>query len=298
MSKYNSSYALDFKLYYVSLLFKNEDMICFPNAKINLGLNIISKRTDGYHNIETVFYPITLADALEILPSNNRKAYRLFETGIKTDSKPQYNLVVKALLLLSKQKIIPNVDIHLLKNIPSGAGLGGGSSNAAFMLKLLNQTYSLGLTNEALRQLAVEIGADCPFFINNRPAFASNIGDELEEIDLSLDNYYFVLIKPAIAVSTKVAYELIIPKKPEVPLKEIVKKPIEEWNQLMHNDFEMPLTKKYPIIQKIKRSLYNNGAIYASMSGSGPSVYGFFKEKPSTSLFDNFSECFLWKNYL
>lgn len=273
-------------------------MICFPNAKINLGLNVVSKRVDGYHNIETVFYPIALKDALEVLPSNDRKAYRLFETGIETNSKPQNNLVVKALLLANKHKNIPNIDIHLLKNIPPGAGLGGGSSNAASILKLINKTYSLGLTNDELRQFALKIGADCPFFIDNKPAFASNIGDKLDEINLSLDNYYFVLIKPAIAVSTKVAYELIIPNKPEVSLMEIVKKPIEEWKQFMHNDFEIPLTKKHPIIKKIKRCLYNNGAVYASMSGSGPSVYGFFIDRPNKSLFDNFPNYFIWKNYL
>lgn len=273
-------------------------MICFPNAKVNLGLNIVSKRTDGYHNIETVFYPIDLKDALEILPSNDRKAYRLFETGIKTDSKPQDNLVVKALLLLSKQKNIPNIDIHLLKNIPFGAGLGGGSSNAAFMIKLLNQTYSLGLTNDELRQFAVKIGADCSFFIDSKPSFATNIGDQLEEIDLSLDNYYFVVIKPDITVSTKEAYKLIVPTKPEVSLKEIVKMPIKKWRELMHNDFETPIFKKHPVIGEIKQHLYNSGAVYASMSGSGTSVYGFFEEQPIVSFSDSFPDYFVWKNYL
>lgn len=289
-------YTLHFKVYYVSLLFKNEVMICFPNAKINLGLNIVSKRTDGYHNIETVFYPIALSDALEILPSNDRKAYRLFETGLKTDSKPHSNLVVKALLLLSDEKLIPNLDIHLLKNIPSSAGLGGGSSDAAFMLKMLNQTYSLGLTNDELKQFAVKIGADCPFFINNKPAFASNIGDQLEEINLSLDNYYLVIIKPNIAISTKEAYELVVPTEPEVSLKEIVKMPINKWRELMHNDFETPIFRKHPIIEEIKQQLYSSGALYASMSGSGTSVYGIFEEKPHDSFSDTFPDFFVWKN--
>ena len=296
--KANSSDALHFKVYYVSLLFKNEVMICFPNAKINLGLNIVSKRSDGYHNIETVFYPIALKDGLEILPSNDKKAYRLYETGIKTNSKPHFNLVVKALLLLSDENLMPNLDIHLLKNIPNSAGLGGGSSDAAFMLKLLNQTYSLDLTNDELRQIAVKIGADCPFFINNKPAFASNIGDELEEIDLSLDDYYFVVIKPDIAVSTKEAYELIVPKKPEVSLKEIVRLPINKWSELMHNDFEIPIFRKHPLIGEIKQHLYDSGAVYASMSGSGTSVYGLFEIKPLDSFSDTFPDYFVWKNYM
>ena len=296
--KANSSDALHFKVYYVSLLFKNEVMICFPNAKVNLGLNIVSKRSDGYHNIETVFYPIALKDGLEILPSNDKKAYRLYETGIKTNSKPHFNLVVKALLLLSDENLMPNLDIHLLKNIPNSAGLGGGSSDAAFMLKLLNQTYSLDLTNDELRQIAVKIGADCPFFINNKPAFASNIGDELEEIDLSLDDYYFVVIKPDIAVSTKEAYELIVPKKPEVSLKEIVRLPINKWSELMHNDFEIPIFRKHPLIGEIKQHLYDSGAVYASMSGSGTSVYGLYEKKPLDSFSDTFLDYFVWKNYM
>lgn len=273
-------------------------MICFPNAKINLGLNIVSKRADGYHNIETVFYPIALKDGLEILPSNDRKAYRLFERGLETHCKPHSNLVVKALLLLSDEKLIPNLDIHLLKNIPNSAGLGGGSSDAAFMLKLLNQTYSLGLTDDEMKQLAVKIGADCPFFIDNKPAFATNIGDQLEEIDISLDSYYFVVIKPDIAVSTKEAYDLIIPTIPAVSLKEIVKMPINKWRGLMHNDFEIPIFRKYPIIEELKQQLYSSGALYASMSGSGTSVYGIFEEKPHDSFSDTFPDFFVWKNYM
>ena len=273
-------------------------MICFPNAKVNLGLNVVSKRTDGYHNIETVLYPIALKDALEILPSSNNKSYRLFETGVKTYSKPQNNLVVKSLLLLSDQKQIPNLDVNLLKTIPIGAGLGGGSSNAAFMLKLLNQTYSLGLTNDDLIQYAVKIGADCPFFINNRPAYATGIGDILEEIELSLNDYYFVLIKPDIAVSTKEAYKLVLPKKTKVSLKEIVKMPMNDWKHYMLNDFEEPIFKKHPIIGDIKQQLYNSGAIYASMTGSGTSVYGFFHIKPTVSFSDIFSDFFIWKNYI
>ncbi|MDD2551870.1 MAG: 4-(cytidine 5'-diphospho)-2-C-methyl-D-erythritol kinase [Dysgonamonadaceae bacterium] len=269
-------------------------MICFPNAKINLALNIVSKRFDGYHNIETIFYPIALKDALEIVPSKDNKMYRFFQTGIDVQTKAENNLVIKALMLLSAEKYIPNIDIHLFKKIPHGAGLGGGSSNAAFMLKLLNGTFSLGYSYAELKQFAMKLGADCSFFLNNTPAFATGIGDKLEEIDLSLEEYYFVLIKPDITVSTKEAYAQIIPKQPAVSLKEIVKLPIGEWRETMFNDFETPLFKKHPEIKEIKETLYNKGALYASMTGSGTSVYGFFEKKPDIS----FPNCFVWKNYL
>ena len=273
-------------------------MICFPNAKINLGLNIVSKRTDGYHNIETIFYPIALKDALEILPSSDRKAYRLYETGIDIYSRGEQNLVVKALSLLGEQRDIPNIDIHLLKNIPCGAGLGGGSSNATFMLKLLNETYSLGYTNSELMEFAISLGADCTFFLKNKPVFANGIGDNLVDINLSLDDYFIVVVKPNISVSTKEAYASITPKQPAVSLIEIVKKPINEWRNLMHNDFETPIFKKHPVIGDIKQSLYDQGAVYASMSGSGTSVYGLFEKKPSICISEVFADYFVWKNYI
>lgn len=272
-------------------------MITFPNAKINLGLNIVSKRNDGYHNIETIFYPIGLKDALEILPSNEKESYRFFLSGIDINSKAENNLVIKALSILGKEKFIPNIDIHLLKKIPPGAGLGGGSSNGAFMLKMLNQTYSLGYNDNELKRFAIQLGADCPFFIKNRAAFASGIGEKFEDIDLSLDNYFFVLIKPDISVSTKEAYEQIVPKQPEISLKKIIKLPINEWRQKMHNDFEAPIFKKHPEIEDIKQTLYDKGAVYASMSGSGTSVYGFFEKKPVISFSDSFPNNFVWKNY-
>ena len=290
----NTFLTLYFKVFYVSLPFKNEDMICFPNAKINLGLNVINKRADGYHNIETIFYPIDLKDALEVLPSKYNKPYRLFSTGIDVCNNPENNLVIKALSLLNREKPDPNIDIHLLKTIPSGAGLGGGSSDAAFMLQLLNQTFSLGYTEKDLHHLALELGADCPFFLRNKPSFASGIGDQLEDIDLSLEDYFLVVVKPDIFVSTVEAYAEIVPKQPAKSLKEIIKLPIGEWRNHMHNDFETSVFKKHPAIAAIKQNLYDNGAVYASMSGSGTSVYGFFKEKPTLS----FPNHFIWTNYL
>ena len=264
-------------------------MICFPNAKINLGLNVVSKRLDGYHNLETIFYPIGLKDALEIVPALGTSAslsdqsrsaqnrYRFFQSGIPIHGNPDDNLVIKALNLISEENEIPPIDIHLLKKIPFGAGLGGGSADAAFMLRLLNDTFQLNYSDERLMQFAAKLGADCPFFIKNRPAFATGIGDTLEEIDVNLDDYFLVLVKPLIAVPTKEAYAMITPKHPEISLKEIVQQPISEWKKAMKNDFEVPVFKKYPEIGAIKNRLYELGAIYASMSGSGSSVFGFFE---------------------
>lgn len=285
--------TLYFKDFYVSLPDKNNIMICFPNAKINIGLNIVSKREDGYHNIETIFYPIALSDALEVLPSRDRRAYRLFQTGIDIHSKPENNLVIKALNLLGADKDIPNLDIHLLKTIPFGAGLGGGSSNGASMLQLLNETFSLGYSDKELKQFAVKLGADCSFFLKNTPSFATGIGEELEEVELSLEDYFMVLVKPDIHISTQEAYNQIIPKESEVSVKEMIKLPMDQWQNVVRNDFEAPIFNEYPEIEEIKQTLYEKGAIYASMTGSGPSVFGFFKEKPTLS----FPNCFVWRDY-
>lgn len=268
-------------------------MICFPNAKINLGLNIVSQREDGYHNIETLFYPIGLSDALEVLPSDNYKPYQLFQTGIDIRSSSENNLVIKALNLLAAERIIPNIDIHLFKNIPFGAGLGGGSSDGVFMLTLLNRMFSLGYSDKELQRFAIKLGADCSFFLINKPSFASGIGEQLEPIDLSLDSYYFILVKPNVYVSTKEAYSRISARQPKQSIKEIINLPITEWRYNLFNDFETPVFDKYPEIKEIKQTLYECGALYASMSGSGSSVYGFFKEKPVVK-FDN---CFIWTNF-
>lgn len=268
-------------------------MICFPNAKINLGLNIVSKRDDGYHDIETVFYPVGLKDALEVIPNQSDQNYSLSLSGIDVSADNENNLVIKALKLMSAGKKIPNIDIHLMKNIPSGAGLGGGSSDGAFMLNLLNKMFHLGYNDSQLHQFAVTLGADCAFFLQNKPSYATGIGDELQNINLSLDHYYLVIVKPNIFVSTKEAYSGITPNQPEVSLKEVVKLPIVEWRKYMHNHFEASIFKKYPSIAQIKQNLYNAGALYASMSGSGTAVYGFFNEKPTLS----FPNCFVWNNY-
>lgn len=268
-------------------------MICFPNAKINLGLNIVSKREDGYHNLETIFYPIMVKDALEIIEKPNLENDIFIESGIKTGTNSDTNLVMKALELLRTQYQIPPMEVHLLKKIPFGAGIGGGSADAAFMLKLVNSKYSLGASSKDLAEIAAKIGADCPFFIYNKPMFASGIGDKLEEVDISFENYSLILIKPEIFVSTKDAFSAIEPSQPSISLKDIIKCPIEEWKDLMINDFEKSIFPKYPMIEHIKQKLYALGAVYASMTGSGSSVYGIFNKK--TDLKHHFDGCFVWE---
>lgn len=258
-------------------------MITFPNAKINLGLNIVEKRPDGYHNLETVFYPVPIEDALEVNVLNEGDAkFRLNQAGLQIEGEADNNLVVKAYKLLDEKFNLPPVDIHLFKHIPSGAGLGGGSSDAAYMLKLLNEKFSLQLTQEALEEYAASLGADCAFFIRNTPTYAEGIGNIFSPISLSLEGYKIIVVKPDIFVSTREAFAQIKPHRPEVPLKEIVKQPIEEWKELMLNDFEESVFPQFPAIREIKEELYGEGAVYAAMSGSGSSVFGLFE--PETEL--------------
>lgn len=258
-------------------------MITFPNAKINLGLNITEKRPDGYHNLETIFYPIPLEDALEITVLNSpENKFSLHQSGLEIAGDPGTNLVVKAYKLLDEKFHLPSVDIYLYKNIPSGAGLGGGSSDAAFMLKLLNDKFSLKLSDKTLEEYAAILGADCAFFIKNTPTFAEGIGNLFSPVTLSLKGYQLVLVKPDIFVSTREAFAQIRPHKPEHSLREIIAAPIEQWKDCMVNDFEESVFPQHPAIGKIKEDLYNEGAIYAAMSGSGSSVFGIFH--PNASL--------------
>ena len=254
-------------------------MITYPNAKINLGLNITEKRPDGYHNLETVFYPINLQDALEVKIWEGEGEYALKTAGTPIEGDPDNNLVVKAYRILKQDfPEMPAVDIHMYKHIPTGAGLGGGSADAAFMLKLLNEKFKLQLSTEQLEEYASKLGADCAFFIRNKPVFASGIGNIFEPINSSLKGYYLVLIKPEIFVSTKDAFAHIKPKAPQHSLKEIIRMPVETWRATMKNDFEESVFYKFPEIAAIKDKLYDLGAVYASMSGSGSSVFGIFRE--------------------
>jgi len=260
-------------------------MIVFPNAKINIGLDIINKREDGFHNIETIFYPITFCDILEVIidDQNNKSEIVSFTTsGLNLDCPIEKNLVYKAYKIFKEYvKNVPSVKIHLHKVIPSGSGLGGGSSDASFMLKILNEFCDNILNENKLLELASKIGSDCPFFIKNIPCYAYGRGEILEPIDLNLSNYYIALIIPELHINTEKAYNSIkIKVKREKKLIELINIPIEEWKYNIVNDFEDVVFEWYPELKKIKEELYNIGAIYTSLSGSGSTIYGIFKEKP------------------
>lgn len=274
-------------------------MITFPNAKINLGLSITEKRPDGYHNLETIFYPVALEDALEIriCPDADQKIV-LHQHGLEIAGNPNDNLVVKAYLLLDKEWNLPPVEIHLYKHIPSGAGLGGGSADAAFMLKLLNEQCQLKLTDDQLEVYAATLGADCAFFIRNAPTFAEGIGNIFSSISLSLKGYQIMIIKPDVFVSTREAFANIRPHRPEYSIKEVIKRPIHEWKEFLINDFEGSVFPQHPIIRDIKAELYNKGAIYASMSGSGSSVFGLFEPEDTLPEIDGGNNAFYFKTKL
>ena len=266
-------------------------MLYFPNAKINLGLYITGKRSDGYHSIETIFYPIPLYDALEAVKSDETS---FTQTGIKLESSPEDNLVMKAYNLMLKKYKIPPLDIHLKKAIPSGAGLGGGSADAAFMLKLINNLCECKIKDDKLENIAASIGADCPFFIQNKPVIATGTGNIFKPSAISLEGYTIYLIKPPVDVSTKEAYSNVKPKKAVFSLKELPAIPVSEWRDVLKNDFEPSVFDKYPVIGDIKDKLYSIGAEYAAMSGSGSAVFGLFKKAISPI----FPDCFVWKRKL
>lgn len=268
-------------------------MICFPNAKINLGLNVTERRPDGYHNLETVFYPIPLRDALEIVPA---REFSFSQTGIALAGEAEKNLVMKALGLMRKRFDIQPLETHLFKAIPFGAGLGGGSADAAFMLKLVNALCRLGLPESELEAMASSIGADCPFFIRNKPVFASGTGNVFTPVEVCLKGYTLCLVKPDIAVSTPEAYSLVTPAFPEIGVKEVIQMPVSEWRELLVNDFEQSVFARYPEIQRIKEALYDAGAVYAAMSGSGSSVFGLFDRVASQKAV--FPGCFVWEGVL
>jgi 4-diphosphocytidyl-2-C-methyl-D-erythritol kinase len=263
-------------------------MIVFPNCKINLGLNILRKRTEGYHDIETVFYPIPLTDVLEITEYNqppSNFAIPFTTSGLKIQGDTSANICIKAYRLLKKEfPKLPFVQIHLHKVIPSGAGLGGGSADAAFTLKILNEKFNLDLSVQQLTDYAAELGSDCPFFILNKPCFATGRGEVLKEIDINLSAYKFVIVNPGIHIDTGRAFLNITPSLPEKSIKDIIIQPVEIWKDHLSNDFEKVIFKKHREIAEIKDDLYRNGAIYASMSGSGSTVYGIFPKEKTLAL--------------
>lgn len=263
-------------------------MITFPCAKINLGLNIVSKRSDGYHNLETVFYPIPLTDALEIkymdekFPSESPCDLKI--TGNDVDCNEEDNLVIKAYQLLAADFQLPRVHAHLVKRIPTQAGLGGGSSDAAYMIRLLDERFRLNIGIPEMERYAAKLGADCAFFITADPSYAEGIGDVLMPVDVpgaGLGGYYLAVVKPSVAVSTRDAYAAIVPKTPSKCCRDIVRQPIETWKDELVNDFEAPIFAMHPELAAIKQSLYDAGAVYAAMSGSGSALFGIFREQPT-----------------
>ena len=260
-------------------------MLSFPNCKINLGLNITSKRADGFHNIETVFYPVQLNDILEIVQADELK---FTSTGLPISGAEESNLCLKAYQLIKQDYPgIPPIHIHLHKVIPMGAGLGGGSSDGAFMLALLNNKFNLEITKEQLTNYALLLGSDCPFFIINKPSFATGRGEILTAIDIDLSNYKILLVNPNIHVSTKEAFAGLMPKLPVKTIADNIYEPVESWKDILTNDFENTLFKQHPDLKLIKEDLYKEGAVYASMTGTGSTLYGIFKldQKPNVSLF-------------
>jgi len=251
-------------------------MLVFPNCKINLGLQILSKREDDYHNLETVFYPVQWTDALEIVPAEKTKFESL---GIHIPGDTANNIVLKAYQMLAKDFDLKPLKIILQKHLPVGAGLGGGSANAAFMLKACNIFFELGLNSKDLENYATKLGADCAFFIQNKPTLATGVGDVFENIELNLSAYQIIVIYPKKAINTAWAYaQLKLKTEKRASLKNIITQPIETWKDSLVNDFEPEVIKVMPEIKSIKKNLYDSGAIYASMSGSGSSIYGIFKK--------------------
>jgi 4-diphosphocytidyl-2-C-methyl-D-erythritol kinase len=266
-------------------------MITFPIAKINLGLNVVEKRPDGYHNLETVFYPVGIKDALEVYEMDKDFPSAidcdLKVTNIHVEGDEQRNLVVRAYQLLKQDfPTLPRVHAHLYKGIPTQAGMGGGSSDCGFMITLLDEMFHLGLTEQQMIDYAARLGADCAFFILNKPCYAEGIGEKLQPIGLSLKGWYLAVVRPAIPVSTKEAFSLITPQYPSQNCRDIVMQPVETWRNTLTNDFEKSVFTLHPEIGAVKDKLYEMGAVYAAMSGSGSSLYGLFRQPVSLNCFN------------
>jgi 4-diphosphocytidyl-2-C-methyl-D-erythritol kinase len=257
-------------------------MIYFSPAKINIGLQILNKRKDGYHNIQSVMHPVGLCDILEIntLPSSGQ-SFLFSQSGIRFEGDQQENLCIQALELFRKETRLPPVEMHLHKQIPVGAGLGGGSSNASTTLLGLNDLADNPLSGKRLTELAAILGSDCPFFLNAQTSLMEGRGEILTPLFLSMEEIYLVLLFPEIHVSTQEAYAGVDPAIPPQQLKEIIKEPMNRWVELIENDFEKSVFRHHPRLGSLKQELYSMGATYASLSGSGSSLYGLFKAQPS-----------------
>lgn len=279
-------------------------MLTFPCAKINLGLNITSEREDGYHNLETVFFPVPITDALEVkLMHNDFPSYEpcdLKITGNAVDCDEQNNLVVKAYKLLAQDFSLPRVHTHLVKRIPMQAGLGGGSADGAFMIRLLDERFRLNMGIAEMERYASRLGSDCAFFITAEPSFGTGRGEVLEPVQIvenNLQAFYIVIVKPAVAVSTREAFKQIVCRQPEHCCRDIIRQPVETWKAMLANDFEVPAFKQRPELAAIKQQLYNLGAVYAQMSGSGSAFFGLFRREPQL-VKETFPGCFTFTSKL
>ncbi len=279
-------------------------MLTFPCAKINLGLNIIAERTDGYHDLETVFYPVPLSDVLEIKHMDpafpHDACCDLKVTGNAVDCDERKNLVVRAYELLAADYSLPPIHAHLYKRIPSQAGLGGGSSDGAFMIRLLDERFRLNIGNAEMERYAAMLGSDCAFFITAEPSFATGRGEVLQPADGpkgNLGGYHIAIVKPDVSVSTREAYSKIVCRKPAKSCRDIVRQPIETWRAELVNDFEAPVFASHPELAMIKEMLYDMGAVYASMSGSGAALFGIFRQEPQ-GLSEQFADCFTFSSKL
>lgn len=258
-------------------------MICFPHSKINLGLNILQKRADGYHDLETVFYPVPLCDILEILPSEQ---FAFKQSGLTVEGNENDNLCIKAFKLLQEKFNIDNVYIHLHKQIPMGAGMGGGSSDAAYVIRMCNDLFSLGMTTEEMQSYAAELGSDCAYFINDTPMYGKGRGEILSPLNINLNGYYLKIVNPGIHISTAEAFKGVHKDANRLSLAERISQPIYNWKGLIENDFEVHLFNKYPELEKIKSTFYKEGAVYAALSGSGSTLYAIYPKEPVMSFLD------------
>ncbi len=269
-------------------------MVVFPHAKINIGLFVTGKRNDGFHNLETIFFPVGWSDILEIGRGEGESgSFRFKNTGLEVGGDPGKNLVIKAYHLLAADFHLPAIQVHLHKIIPFGAGLGGGSADAAFMLKALNAFFDLRLSGQKMVTYAARLGSDCAFFIDDRPAFASGKGELREPIELTLAGYRIIIVKPSFGVSTPEAYAGITPRPAGYDLRQLGQLPVNTWKEYIRNDFEATVFQKYPSLTLLKQQLYERGAEFVSMSGSGSAIYGLFKKDREINL--DFPDCCVWQ---
>lgn len=267
-------------------------MTIFPFCKINLGLSIIEKRSDGFHNLETILYPIQIKDVLEIIPTTEK--FQISVSGIPIEGNPEHNLVVKAYRLLEKDFNIGPVHIHLHKSIPAGAGMGGGSSDASHTILLLNKLFSLALPLEKMEKYARQLGSDCAFFFNNKPMLAFDKGDFFKPVNVNLEPYTLMVVKPNISINTGQAYKWVSPSKKKLSLAEVLDLPVSEWEGNLINDFETPVFERYPELADIKAKIRSAGAIYSSMTGSGSAIYGIFHKADFVEKKIDIPNAFIW----